>query len=80
VQPPPPILVSDLFPELLDALLRLLGSLSTDAWQRPTVCPGWCVHDVALHLLGVEVGNLSRRRMGIPARRASPVGRVVISK
>jgi uncharacterized protein (TIGR03083 family) len=64
LQPPQPILVVDLFPELLDALLRLLGGLSADAWQRSTVCPGWCVQDVVLHLLGVEVGNLSRRRDG----------------
>jgi uncharacterized protein (TIGR03083 family) len=61
VQPPQPILVVDLFPEILDALLSLLGGLSADAWQRPTACPGWSVKDVALHLLGVEVGNLSRR-------------------
>ena len=61
---PQPIIVVDLFPELLDALLSLLGGLSADEWQRPTTCPGWCVKDVALHLLGVEVGNLSRRRDG----------------
>src|SRR5262245_18704534 len=64
LQPPQPILVVDLFPEILDALLRLLGGLSADAWQRPTVCPVWCVQDVALPLLAVEVGNLSRRRHG----------------
>jgi uncharacterized protein (TIGR03083 family) len=64
LQPPQPILVVDLFPEILEALLSLLGSLSADAWHRPTVCPGWCVQDVALHLLGVEVGNLARRRDG----------------
>ena len=62
MQPPQPILVVDLFPEILDALLSLLGGLSADAWQRPSACPGWSVKDVALHLLGVEVGNLSRRR------------------
>ena len=64
MQPPQPILVVDLFPELLDELLSMLGSLSAEEWQKPTVCPGWCVQDVALHLLGVEVGNLSRRRDG----------------
>src|SRR5262245_2459550 len=64
LQPPRPILVVDLLPAILDALLSLLGSLSADEWQRPTVCPGWCVQDVALHLLGVEVGNLARRRDG----------------
>lgn len=70
LQPPQPILVVDLFPEILDALLGLLGSLSADDWQRPTVCPGWCVQDVALHLLGVEISNLSGRRDGHAVRAA----------
>jgi uncharacterized protein (TIGR03083 family) len=59
---PLPILVSHLFPELLEGLLVLLASLATEEWERPTVCAGWSVQDVALHLLGVEVGNLSRKR------------------
>ncbi len=59
---PLPILVSHLFPELLEGLLALLASLATEEWERPTVCAGWSVQDVALHLLGVEVGNLSRKR------------------
>ena len=60
--PLPPILVSHLFPELLEGLLALLASLATEEWERPTMCAGWSVQDVALHLLGVEVGNLSRKR------------------
>lgn len=64
LQPPQPIIVVDLFPEVLNELLKLLASLSAEDWQKPTVCPGWSVKDVALHLLGVEVGNLSRRRDG----------------
>ena len=64
LQPPQPIIVADLFPEVLNELLQLLASLSAEDWQKPTACPGWCVKDVALHLLGVEVGNLSRRRDG----------------
>jgi len=64
LQPPQPIIVVDLFPEVLNELLRLLSGLSSEDWQKPTVCPGWSVKDVALHLLGVEVGNLSRRRDG----------------
>jgi len=61
---PQPILVANLFPDVLAELLSLLKSLSDEDWQKPTVCEGWSVKDVALHLLGVEVGNLSRRRDG----------------
>ncbi len=59
-----PIFVADLFPEEREALLDLLGSLSDAHWAMPTVCPGWSVHDVALHLLGADIGILSRRRDG----------------
>lgn len=61
-QHPLPVLVSHLFPELLEGLLALLAGLSAEEWERPTACAGWSVRDVALHLLGVEVGNLSRKR------------------
>jgi uncharacterized protein (TIGR03083 family) len=64
LRPPPPVLVVDLFPELLEALLALLEGLPAEDWESPTACSGWTVKDVALHLLGVDVGNLSRRRDG----------------
>ena len=64
LQPPQPTIVVSLFPEILSELVRLLSSLSAEEWQTPTVCPGWSVKDVTLHLLGGEVGNLSRRRDG----------------
>jgi uncharacterized protein (TIGR03083 family) len=64
LESPKPILVADIFPELLDHLLALLAGLSQAEWQQPTVCAGWNVKDVALHLLGVEIGNLSIRRDG----------------
>lgn len=64
MQPPEPILVIDLFPELVDELLALLHSLDDEQWQQPTACAGWSVHDVALHLLGGDVGILSRHRDG----------------
>jgi uncharacterized protein (TIGR03083 family) len=64
LQPPRPTIVIDLFPEILSALVRLLSSLSAEEWQEPTVCPSWSVQDVALHLLGGQIGNLSRRRDG----------------
>lgn len=61
---PGPIFVADLFPAVLQALLDLLRGLSQPQWDCPTVCGDWTVKDVALHLLGDEVGNLSRRRDG----------------
>jgi uncharacterized protein (TIGR03083 family) len=64
MKPVQPIIVAHLFPEMLDSLLGVLSSLSEEEWSRPTVCPGWQVKDVALHLLGVDVSNLSRRRDG----------------
>jgi uncharacterized protein (TIGR03083 family) len=64
VYPPEPIDVVDLFPEVLDSLIALLSSLTEEEWQAPTICPGWSVKDVALHLLGVDLGNLSVRRDG----------------
>jgi uncharacterized protein (TIGR03083 family) len=62
MRPPQPILVADRFPEILDALLELLSSLSEAEWALPTACAGWSVKDVALHLLGGDVGILSRKR------------------
>src|SRR5206468_6378462 len=50
------------FPEILDALLDLLTGLSATEWDAPTVCSGWSVKDIALHLLGDDVGMLSGRR------------------
>lgn len=57
-----PVLVTDLFPEDREQLLALLSSLSDAQWRAPTVCEGWSVKDVALHLLGVDIGVLSRKR------------------
>jgi uncharacterized protein (TIGR03083 family) len=64
LRPPQPILVADLFPDVLNELVSLLSGLSEAEWQLPTVCSGWSVKDVALHMLGGEIGNLSRRRDG----------------
>jgi uncharacterized protein (TIGR03083 family) len=59
---PSPILVADLFPEVRQNLLSLLGSLTAEDWLRPTAARKWDVKDVALHLLGGDISNLSRRR------------------
>jgi uncharacterized protein (TIGR03083 family) len=69
---PDPVLVSDLFPHVLDSLLALLSGLTAGDWEKPTVCEGWSVKDVALHLLGVEVGILSRKRDGVSSS-AKPI-------
>ena len=61
---PQPILVTGLFPEVLNALLDLLSDLSPEDWNRSTICPGWSVKDVATHLLGGKIGILSRKRDG----------------
>jgi uncharacterized protein (TIGR03083 family) len=51
-----------LVPRLRTELAVLLAGLSDGDWARPTACPGWSVHAVAAHLLGVEIGNVSVRR------------------
>ena len=51
-----------LFPRLRAELTSLLGGLSGGDWEQATACPGWSVHAVAAHLLGVELGNVSVRR------------------
>jgi uncharacterized protein (TIGR03083 family) len=57
-----PIIVTDLFPAILAKLLKLLSELSAEEWDKPTACADWSVKDVALHLLGDDIGLLSRRR------------------
>ena len=62
MQPAEPVIVVDLFEPLLKRLLQLLRQLPEQAWNNDTPCPGWTVKDIALHLLGDEIGQLSRGR------------------
>ena len=48
-------------PKERQRLVRLLRGLRDEDWMRPTVCAGWTVHDVALHLLGDDLGRLGRQ-------------------
>jgi uncharacterized protein (TIGR03083 family) len=64
VRSPAPVLTTDLFAPDRAALLTLLAELTDEEWARPTACAGWTVKDVALHLLGVDLGNMSVRRDG----------------
>jgi uncharacterized protein (TIGR03083 family) len=59
-----PIDPLDLFSGERAALLALLRDLSPAEWAAPTVCAGWSVQDVALHLLGDDLGRLSWGRDG----------------
>lgn len=59
---PEPVLTVDLFPKLNEQLGELLESLSDADWERSTVCKGWSVKDVALHMLGDNISVLSRKR------------------
>ena len=71
---PAKIGVVDRFAPLRTQLLTLLASLDEDDWTRPTAAPRWCVKDVTAHLLGGDIGILSRSRDGF-----SPPGAAVKS-
>jgi uncharacterized protein (TIGR03083 family) len=49
-----------------DALVSLLRGLAVDDWSRPTECPAWDVHGVALHVLGDDLSLLARQRDAAP--------------
>ncbi len=59
-----PVMVVDLFPQERKLLLELFAELAEDDWQRSTVCAGWSVRDIGLHLLGDDIGYLSGHRDG----------------
>jgi uncharacterized protein (TIGR03083 family) len=70
----PQIDLRPLLPAERTELLSMLGSLHGKDWARTTVCPGWDVHDVALHLLGNDIG-----RLGPPAASEARLGRLHFS-
>jgi uncharacterized protein (TIGR03083 family) len=47
-----------------ESFVGMLRGLTERDWTRPTVCAGWDVKDVAAHVLGDYVGQLSRNRDG----------------
>lgn len=57
-----PVIIVDLFPPERQELLLLLSKLRDEEWHKPTVCQGWSVKDIVLHLLADDVGKLSRNR------------------
>jgi uncharacterized protein (TIGR03083 family) len=59
---PDTILVVDRFAPLRAKLLTLLHGLSEAEWASPTAAPRWSTKDVTAHLLGGDIGILSRER------------------
>ena len=55
---------------------RILGSLTDEQWSAPSLCPGWTVSDVVLHLAQTEEGvvaTIEEREMPIPSEGASTI-------
>ena len=69
---PRSFVVRELLPIDRSALVELLRSLAPEEWSRPTACAGWDVRDVALHILGGDLNNISRRRDAEPAATWGP--------
>jgi uncharacterized protein (TIGR03083 family) len=61
---PEPVETMHLLPGERATLAELLSGLDEAAWERPTVCPGWSVRDVAVHLLA-DVGRRRSQRLVI---------------
>ena len=58
----PPLDTRPLFPAERAEFTALLWNLDPGGWQRPTVCPGWRVHDVVAHVVHDYLRRLSRTR------------------
>ena len=68
----PPLDTRLLFPLERAEFLGLLRDLEAGDWQRPTVCPGWRVHDVAAHVVHDYIRKLSGLRDQHPAPGLRP--------
>jgi uncharacterized protein (TIGR03083 family) len=68
----PPLDARPLFPLERAAFVAVLEDLTAEDWQRPTVCPGWRVHDVTAHVVHDHLRKLSRSRDGQAAPGPGP--------
>ena len=59
---PEPVQTLHLFGPERAALLDVLAGLSREEWNNATICPGWSVKDLAAHLVGDDLGIVSRWR------------------
>jgi hypothetical protein len=55
----PAVDVRPVLAEQQAAFIGLLRSLNAGEWSQPTVCPGWSVKDIAVHVLAVGTGPAS---------------------
>jgi uncharacterized protein (TIGR03083 family) len=69
---PDPVKTAHLFAPMRAELVRLLNELPAEAWRYPTACRGWTVKDIVLHLLGDDMGILSRKRDGFVHTDTTP--------
>jgi uncharacterized protein (TIGR03083 family) len=67
-----------LLPWIRRSLTGLLRTLGPTQWGAPTVCGDWTVGDIAAHLLGVELGNVSVRRDGAHVQGPDPEAQVTL--
>lgn len=44
----------DAMHDAVDGFVEVVATLRDDDWPRPTGCPGWSVHDVVAHVVGLE--------------------------
>jgi hypothetical protein len=61
---PAPVDVLGVFPEMRQRGVAMLRELTEAEWAAPTKVPGWTIHDIAVHLVGGLMANVSRRRDG----------------
>lgn len=40
--------------DAIDGFVDVVASLGVDDWGRTTGCPGWTVHDIVAHVIGLE--------------------------
>jgi uncharacterized protein (TIGR03083 family) len=60
----PPCDAASLFVAERARLSELLATLDRPDWDRPSPCPGWSVLGLCCHLVGGDLGFLSRHRDG----------------
>lgn len=77
LKPAPPLSVVGLFEPDREALIALLSALAPSQWSMSTVCSGWDVRDVALHMLGGDIASISGHRdavWGLQPRQGESMG------